>query len=275
MAPFKNKLYWIPGNGKSINVWEDSILGDSPIGSNMEVSNIQRWLLDKGTTTLWDLSSWEGNYWTGWDLGTFPPELNSEADALIVLLQGKSPLKKVSNDRRGWGISGSYTTSEGYKDIQAIPYAAPNPTIWKFIWTNPFIPKIDIFCWSLAQKSILIGDNLKKRGMEGPSRCPLCKLHEETVDHIMLDCPFAKEVWLQAMNLNQATNLPHSVQDLLSSWVSLSPFRLTKNILLQTAWEWLPKAICWKLWLERNNRIFRSQESPPCKIVAQARAILG
>ena len=95
------------------------------------------------------------------------------------------------------------------------------------------------------------------------------------MDHIMLDCPFAKEVWLQAMNLNQATKLPHYVQDLLSSWVSLSPFRLTKEILLQTAWEWLPKAICWKLWLERNNRIFRNQDSPPQKIVVQARAILG
>ena len=62
LNPFKNNLYWIPGNGNSINVWEDSILGDSPIGSNMEVSNIQRWLMDKGTITLWDLSAWEGNY---------------------------------------------------------------------------------------------------------------------------------------------------------------------------------------------------------------------
>ena len=117
---------------------------------------------------------------------------------------------------RGWGISGKYSTSEGYKDIQAIPYATPNPSIWKFIWTNPFIPKIDIFCWSLAHQSILTGNNLKKRGMEGPSHCPLCKLHEETMDHIILDCPFAKEVWSQALNLDQAIPLPLSVHQLFS-----------------------------------------------------------
>ena len=241
----------------------------------MEVNNIQRWLLDKGATSLWDLSAWEGNYWIGWDPGHFPPKLNSEAEALIALLQGKSPIKKETRDRRGWGNTGSYSTSEGYKNIQAIPYAVPNPTVWKFIWSKPFIPKIDIFCWSIAHKSILTGDNLKKRGMEGPSRCPLCKLKEETADHIILDYPFSKEVWLNAMNLTQDTTLPHSIQDLFSSWMNLSPFRLAKKTLLQTAWEWLPKAICWKLWLERNNRIFRNQETPPQKIAARARAILG
>ena len=57
LNPFKNNLYWIPGNGKSINVWDDSILGETPIGSIMEVNNIQRWFMDKGATTLWDLSS--------------------------------------------------------------------------------------------------------------------------------------------------------------------------------------------------------------------------
>ena len=57
LGPFKHKLYWIPGNGKSINVWEDSILGDPPIGSHVEVSNIQRWLMDKGATSLWDISA--------------------------------------------------------------------------------------------------------------------------------------------------------------------------------------------------------------------------
>ena len=210
----------------------------------MEVNNIQRWLLDKGATTLWDLSTWEGNYWSGWDLGPIPLEMNSEAEALIALLQGKSPFKKGTRDRRGWGITGSYTTSEGYKDIQAIPYAVPNPIVWKFIWTNPFIPKVDIFCWSLAHKSILTGDNLKKRGMEGPSRCPLCKHHEETMDHIILDCPFSKEVWLHAMNLPHVTPLPLTTQDLFSSWMSLSPFKLNKKKMLQTAWEWLPKATC-------------------------------
>jgi len=111
--------------------------------------------------------------------------------------------------------------------------------------------------------------------MEGPSRCPLCKLHEETMDHIMLGCPFAKEVWIQILNLDLATHLPHSVHELFSNWNSLSPFNLTKKAQLNSAWGWLPKATSWKIWLERNNRIFRNQESSPNRIAAQARATLG
>ena len=79
---------------KSIRVWEDSILGDTPIGSKLEVEKIRQWLMNKGVTSLWDLSTWEGNNWIGWDLGDFPPELEAEAKNLTNLLQGKSPIKE-------------------------------------------------------------------------------------------------------------------------------------------------------------------------------------
>ena len=111
--------------------------------------------------------------------------------------------------------------------------------------------------------------------MEGPTRCPLCKNEEETSDHIILGCQFSKEVWIEAMRLNPGINLPDTIQDLLSEWMNLSPFQLAKKTLLQTAWKWIPKSICWKIWIERNNRIFREQENHPSKIAIQARAIPG
>ena len=37
----KKDLYWIPRNGKSIKFWEDSILGETPIGLHMDVSNLK------------------------------------------------------------------------------------------------------------------------------------------------------------------------------------------------------------------------------------------
>ena len=272
---FKRYLYWIPGNGKSIRVWEDSILGEAPLGQHRELDNIKLWLIDKGATSLWDISIWNNNSWIGWDLGDPPPELKTEADTLSQFLQGKSPLKADSRDKRGWGpSSGIYTASEGYKLIKAIPYAVPNPAIWNFLWTKAFIPKIDMFCWTLAHKSILSGENLKKRGLEGPSRCPLCKNDEETMDHIMIDCQFSQEAWRDALVIS-GINLPGSIQSLLSNWMKLSPFSLSKKPLLQAARRWLPKAICWKIWLERNNRIFREIDHPPSKIAMNAKAIVG
>ena len=42
----RSMLYWIPRNGKKINVWEDSILGDKPLGQNHELQNVKQWLQD-------------------------------------------------------------------------------------------------------------------------------------------------------------------------------------------------------------------------------------
>ena len=67
----------------------------------MEVDNIKHWLLDKGSTLLWDLSAWEDNNWISWDLGDLPPDLNTEAEILTNLLQENLQLKKILEIEEG------------------------------------------------------------------------------------------------------------------------------------------------------------------------------
>jgi hypothetical protein len=121
-------------------------------------------------------------------------------------LQGKSLIKARKRDKRGWGSQfGTYTTIAGYKSFTTVPHVPPDPTIWKAIWTSKSIPKIDMFVWTLAHISILTGENLRRRGWEGPSRCPLCIQEEETSYHLLMQCPFAKEVWNLALGLKSGT----------------------------------------------------------------------
>ena len=81
--------------------------------------------------TLWDISTWSDNAeksWDNWDLGEIPKNLEGEANSLRMLLQGKTPLKAASKDKRGWGsTSGSYSIAKGYKSIQEIPNAPQDP----------------------------------------------------------------------------------------------------------------------------------------------------
>ena len=112
--------------------------------------------------------------------------------------------------------------------------------------------------------------------MEGPSRCPLFVSEEENADHLLLLCPFSSEVWKDSLKIipNRFTMLANA-QELLKTWANISLFNTAKKDLLKASWMWLPKFICWKLWIEGNNRIFREKSSTPARIASKIRALLG
>ena len=140
-------------------------------------------------------------------------------------------------------MSGLYSAAASYAAQMAIPWAAPDPTVWRNLWLHPSLPKIDLFYWSLLHDSILSWDNLIKRGWEGPSRCPLCACHEETSVHIFLLCAFSLDLW--NMILGQLNfPLPPSVTYLFSSWPEIAPFSFSKLKLLKQCWMWVPKILC-------------------------------
>ena len=68
---------------------------------------------------------------------------------------------------------------------------------------------------------------------------------------------------------------PTTSLNLFATWASSSPFDLHKKYLLKSIWIWAPKAICWKIWLERNNRIFRDEKKSSIKIAINCKALLG
>lgn len=49
--------------------------------------------------------------------------------------------------------------------------------------------------WTLLKGKILTTDNLKKKGYEGPSRYAMCQKSEENIQHLFVECPFARACW--------------------------------------------------------------------------------
>ena len=67
--------------------------------------------------------------------------------------------------------------------------------IWRKVWNMNSCPKTTTFSWLELKRRILIGDNLKKRGMQNPSQCPLCLSEEESMNHLLDECPFSSSLW--------------------------------------------------------------------------------
>jgi len=96
---------------------------------------------------------------------------------------------------------------------------------------------------------------------------------EESANHLLLLCPFAHDVWRGVLRSRaDKVELLGNIPNLLHN---LSPFDLSKKCLLKIAWIWIPKFTCWKLWLERNNRLFRDEKCTPGKIITKIQALLG
>jgi hypothetical protein len=114
-----------------------------------------------------------------------------------------------------------------------------------------------------------------RKGWEGPSRCPLCLANEETTSHLFLSCPFTQEVWGLMTSPWSISLQFEEVSSLFNKWALTSPVSSHSKDFLGFSWLILPKFICWKLWLERNNRIFRGIFSSPPQVEVKIKALMG
>jgi hypothetical protein len=66
---------------------------------------------------------------------------------------------------------------------------------WRGIWKPRVHPRVAFFTWTAVLGKLPTADNLRKRGMVMVNRCCLCKTAAESVDHLLIHCPLAREMW--------------------------------------------------------------------------------
>lgn len=235
-------------------------MNKDPVESRASINTLRSWMDRQGLRTLWDISLWNNDTWAGWKRIDVPEQLAIQWATLLECLHGMAPTHRRKRDQKGWGSSVSgYTVSLGYIKLNERPYVPPNPDPWRGVWRIPSLPKIGFFAWQLCHTKILTYDILQKKGFYGPSICSLCSENAESTIHLFLECNFSKQVWTSLIqNPDPNFKLPGTTVDLFSNWETSYPGPAPKNHTIKSAWAVLPKIISWKIWLERNRRIFRN-----------------
>jgi hypothetical protein len=116
----------------------------------------------------------------------------------------------------------------------------------------PLVHKLHL--WFSIQDRLWTADRLQRRGMQQPSACVLCCQEPETANHIVVQCPFSREIWytlLLKYRLHRLT--PEATVDFNMWWSSLAesvppPLWQELNALILL--------VARRLWLERNSRVF-------------------
>eukprot|EP00253_Pinus_taeda_P001588 PITA_01588 len=214
--------FWEIHSGKAARFWEDS------------------WQQLPKLANLFHKPLWQGEEYTDID-----QELNNRKIRL-----------SFQQDKLRWGYTtkGTFTTKEAhhlrYSNLQA-----DKDQLWEKVWQDGLWPKISTFLWLLSKKHILTWDNLIKRGFIGPSRCPNCNINCETINHLMEECPLAKQIWEKVEHCNmKAHPRMEDITANIRTWAK-TPF---KSRILNSLWSILPGFLYWTLWKERNHRILNS-----------------
>ena len=118
---------------------------------------------------------------------------------------------------------------------------------WKLIWNSLVSLKVSfLFVWGVWWGKILTTENLKKRGFQLASRCPLCSEVEENLNHLLLHCLVIWGLWEGLIYLlGFFWVYPFAVKDLLLEWPC---FPIRKN--LKKSWKAMPLCLIWSIWKE-------------------------
>ncbi|XP_071714905.1 uncharacterized protein [Rutidosis leptorrhynchoides] len=140
----------------------------------------------------------EGCEWkTNWDWTRNPTgRTRSELEGLLTSVNSFKYNSAQSNSWK-WILhsSGRFHCSVlGSLINQNILQADP---IAKETLRNNLVPqKLGIFVWRCRMGRLPVLTELDKRGVDLNSvRCPVCDNDIETVDHLLINCSFAKDIW--------------------------------------------------------------------------------
>jgi hypothetical protein len=87
--------------------------------------------------------------------------------------------------------------------------------------------------------------------------CCMCKKSGESIDHLLIHCEVARDLWSYMFNLfGVEWVMPRRVIDLLNIWGSQVGCGTVKDV-----WRLAPLCLLWCLWRERNARNFEDVET--------------
>jgi hypothetical protein len=185
------------GDGESVKFWHDKWCGGFPFKVLYpELFSISR---DRDASVA-ALSSFR-NGKLHWEISFSQNVEDWELEFLSSFMDLIYSLTLDGNgmDKLCWnGMKHSGFTVQSY-------YRCLSPSFTKFLWKAVWKPKVPsqvaCFIWTAVLGKIPIIDNLGKRNMVLVNRCCLCKACAESVDHLLLHCPLAMELWDLVLSL--------------------------------------------------------------------------
>ncbi|CAL1366987.1 unnamed protein product [Linum trigynum] len=123
-------------------------------------------------------------------------------------------------------------------------------SIWK--WPGP--SRVRHFLWLAVHDRLLTNAERARRHIADSSGCQRCRGDSETLDHVLRQCPFAKEVWAEVLPEALRPDDSRDIKTWLTESLKCPPSQVRFGF------------TCWFLWRARNGFIFSDIVEAPNKL---------
>lgn len=173
-------------NGQKTLFWDHVWASDKPLRSEC-IHDIPSSIDGETVEEMWEVGS-------GWKWQVFGDYLPNE-----VLKQIASH-ELVEDPNIGDLIYCKGNNKEGFSIKHALSLirnedANDYNKQWEVVWRTPVQQRIRVFMWLLLHDRVLCNVNKMKRHISDDPRCPRCNGNEETLLHLLRDCPTSRSIW--------------------------------------------------------------------------------
>jgi hypothetical protein len=153
-----------------------------------------------------------------------------------------------------WTEDGRYTAKSAYSMMHV---GSIKMCGHKLVWKTWAPLRIKIFLWLALRRRHWTGDRRRRHGLDAQASCYLCDQAEESIDHIIIECPLARELWFHILH-SLGQQLPQAQPTTLKWWRQL---RSTFSGIRKPGADSLFALVSWTIWKERNARCFRQSSA--------------
>lgn len=174
------------GNGKSTCFWDHKWAMEPPL-RHVCTSEIPAHLEEAKVEDMWE----EGQGWKWSEFADYLP-----ATALMRIASHELREDTSLGDLLYWreGKQGKFSIKHVLKLMRS-EELNEDQVDWNMVWKAPVQQRIRVFLWLVLHDRVLCNSNRLKRHLTDDPRCPRCHGNEETLLHLLRNCPAARDIW--------------------------------------------------------------------------------
>ncbi|XP_074346913.1 uncharacterized protein LOC141685724 [Apium graveolens] len=246
-------MRWKIGSGNSVNIVGQPWLLDD--GNPFITSNVQG-LENYKVSALMAMDS------RGWDEEILRDMFNVRDQQCIKQIQ---LVASNNEDVVYWGkeVSGHYTVRSAYRLLQEQKdmWNSVNLTsTWRKTWRIKSPPEMLNFMWRSLSNCLPTMMMLRQKNVDVNSLCQVCRLGDETVDHILCHCEFARQCWSRVLPRMQYDGCTRFFQWWEKVFEDCNNEKRAEVV-----------SVCWSLWKARNDLIWNRKYTRVNVVLANAK----